>query len=908
MKPNVYVAFDLETTGLDFEHDEIIEVALERFENGEPKESKDFLIKPKQNLRPFIASLTGISDADLADAPDFATVAGQIRQFIGDYPLVAHNAQFDSKFLRSTFAKVGISIEENPVLDTLALSRIAYRSVPNHKLETLVSYLNIKRERAHRALPDADACGKLFWMALAEIEKLDAFAKHHLARLACGTVWEKIFEDCTPSHEELLTQEPESVTPPKISSAKERLPRVREFFGQGGKLSAVIPNFSARDSQLDFAEVVERNMYKGGISLLEAGTGMGKTLAYLIPAALKAAAGERVVVSTATRTLEEQLSKHDFPMIASLFGGKVSPLVLKGRGNYICLRKFEEHLKSPDVLLAPDERETFMTLIPWVEQTKTGEGSENTGFNLSRNRLLWNKFASDASTCLGEKCRFYEKCFGLNARRQAAKANLLFINHSLFLSDLALDFALLPTYEHIVFDEAHRLPAMSHASFGKMVRFFRLRNITKILVHPKAQEKGLVAEMEAQLTKANAESSLLDACAKLREATMECEKSLHRFFLKLGKKVFKNKADGFRYTKGILAEYDTDPKTVIESCNAVKAIAEDICSQLRNNSAFALMARNLEGAAMEISRFNEDFAFITAAGKEDWVFYMEEPGNPHTAILRAIPLYPGNNWTEKFYPWIKSATFTSATLSLQNSFDYFEERMGMLSPKLSKFKHPFVRNYPSAFDVNAKRRIIIADFLPKPNDPNFQAAVENVLSEILPGNKKNALVLFTSILSMTKSHQALAPLFAKMNKLLLCQQIDGGMDSLVEMFRKKREACLLGCQVFWEGIDLPESALELLVIPKLPFPNPSNPLIAGLADKLKEKNENAFKSLYIPEALLELRQGLGRLIRSESDSGTALFLDNRLVREPYGKSFTRLWGFKHEVAHSVEELRKLLGL
>lgn len=906
MKPNVYVALDLETTGLDFEHDEIIEVALERFENGSPVESRDFLIKPNRNIRPFISSLTGISETDLADAPDFATVAGEIRQFLGDYPIVAHNAQFDSKFLRDSFAKVGISIEGNPVLDTLVLSRIAYRDVPNHKLETLVAHLNIKRERAHRALPDADACGKLFWQALSEIEKLDSFVRHHLARIAKGTAWEQVFEDCIPSHEELSPLSPEAVLPPKTSSANTL--RVREFFGENGRLAKEIPNFTARQSQFDFAEVVERNMYKGGISILEAGTGMGKTLAYLIPAAIKAASGERVVVSTATRTLEEQLSKHDFPMIASLFGNSVSPLVLKGRGNYICLRKFEEHLNSPDVLLTLDERETFMTLLPWIEQTKTGDGSENTGFNLSRNRLLWNKFASDASTCLGEKCRFYEKCYGLNARRQAAKANLLFINHSLFLSDLALDFALLPAYEHIVFDEAHRLPAMSHASFGKMVRFFRLRNITKVLVHPKAPDKGLVAEMEAQLGKANMDSSILDACARLREAAMECEKSLHRFFMKLGKKVFKNKSDGFRFSRGILAEYDTDPKPVLESCNAVKAISEDICSQLRRVPAFELLARNLEGIAMEMSRFAEDFGFIVSAGKEDWVFYMEEPGNPHTAILRAIPLFPGDNWTEKFYPWIRSATFTSATLSLQNSFEYFEKRMGLLSPRLNKSKRPFVRSYPPAFDVNSKRRVIIADFLPKPNAPEYQKALEETLSAILSENKKNALVLFTSILSMTKTHDALVPHFAKNDKLLLCQQVDGGMDSLVEMFRKKREACLLGCQIFWEGIDLPENALELLVIPKLPFPNPSNPLIAALADKMKEQNENAFKNLYIPEALQELRQGLGRLIRSESDSGTVLFLDNRLVTEAYGKSFTRLWGFKHEVAHNIEELKNLLGL
>lgn len=907
MKPNVYIALDLETTGLDFEHDEIIEVALERFENGEPVESRDFLIRPAQTLRPFIASLTGISDADLADKPDFASVAGDIRKFLGDFPIVAHNAQFDTKFLKNSFAKVGISMEDNPVFDTLVLSRIAFRTVPNHKLETLVSYLDIPRERAHRALPDADACGKLFWKAILEIETFDSFVRHHLHRLSRGTVWERIFDDVLPSHEKLSPLEPESVSPP-TRNASERLPRVKEFFAENGKLSEAIPNYKPRESQMNYAETVERNMYKGGISILEAGTGMGKTFAYLIPAALKAASGERVVISTATRTLEEQLSRHDFPMIAPLFGGKVSPIVLKGRGNYICLRKFEEHLDSPEVLLAPDERESFMTLLPWIERTRTGDGNENSGFNLSRNRLLWNKFSSDASTCLGEKCPHFGRCFGLNARRQAAKANLLFINHSLFLSDLSLDFALLPAYDHIVFDEAHRLPSMSHSGFGKMVRFFRLRNITKILVHPKERDKGLVAELEAQLHTRNADVSLLESCERLRSATTECEKSLHRFFLKLGKKVFKRKTDGFRFSQGIFAEYDTDPKPVLDACRTVKAISEGLCENLRNVPELSLMARNLEGAAMEIGRFAEDFGFIVQAGKDDWVFYMEEPGNPHTAILRAIPLYPGKPWTEKFYPWIKSATFTSATLSVQGSFEYFERRMGMLSPSLDKSKQPFVRTYPSDFDVDKNRRIVIADFLPKPNSPEYQKALENVLSEILPENAKNALVLFTSVLSMTKVHDALLPRFAAKDKLLLCQQLDGGMDSLVEMFRKTRESCLLGCQVFWEGIDLPENALELLVIPKLPFPNPSNPLVASLSEKMKERGENAFRNLYIPEAVLELRQGLGRLIRSESDSGVALFLDNRLVGEAYGKSFTKLWNGRHEVAHSLGELKSLLGL
>jgi len=908
MKPNVFIAVDLETTGLDFENDEIIEIAMERFENGVSVDSRDFLVKPKQTLRSFITTLTGITNEELASAEDFASLAGKVREFIGDIPLVAHNSQFDFKFLKNAFATVGIAFESHPVFDTLLLSRIAFQDVPNHRLETLVKHLGIEREKAHRALPDADACGKLFCLALHEVEKFSAFEKYHLHNLSLGTVWESVFDAVTPDHTILNAEDPEDIPAP-MGNKTPYMPRIREFFGAEGKLSKILPDFVAREAQVDYAEIVERNMYKGGLSILEAGTGTGKTLAYLLPAALKAAAGERVVISTATRALQEQLWQRDLPSIASLLEGKVSATVLKGRGNYICYRKFQEHLDFTDTLLASDERETFMTLLPWVERTSTGDGNENTGFNLNRNRALWAKISSDASTCTGERCPFFSKCPGLSARRRASKANLVFINHSLFLADLALDFALLPAYDHIVFDEAHRLPNLSHHSFGRSLRFFRLRNIFKTLVHMKAEDKGLIAEIERKIVALEKPSAELQPlCARLRSDVSETEKQLHRFFLKLGKKVGKRKDNNFRFTQGIFAEFDADPKAVLDALVGLKATSDSLVTLLREEKTLEGLARDLDGIISDTVHFADDFDFISKGNREDWVFYLEEPFNPHTVIMNAMPLDPGKIWAEKFYPWIKSATFTSATLSVQGTLDYYIAQMGMNSENLPAGKRPFTRIYEAPFDVNAKRTVLIANFLPKPNDPEYQAALENVLCSILPPNKRNTLALFTSIVSMTKVHSALMPLFAEKNKLLLSQHVDGGMDSLVEMFRKERESCLLGCQVFWEGIDLPGDALELLVIPKLPFPNPGDPLVASKADRMKEKGENAFRNLFVPEALLELRQGMGRLIRGEGDSGVLLLLDNRLVTEAYGKSFTRLWGNNHTVVQSLEELKAKLGV
>lgn len=903
-----FVALDLETTGLDFDKDEIIEVALVRFENGTPAGTLDFLVRPQQVVRPFIYGLTGIDPHELAAAPVFADVAGKVRQFIGDLPVVAHNAQFDSKFLRSAFAKVGIPLDEHPFLDSLTASRIAWQEVANHRLETLIGYLGIERASAHRALPDALACGELFCKAQDVFAQMGAFARWHLGNLARGTVWSLVFDEPQGLAPALVPQ----TLPPfaaSVASAPKKGRRIHSFFGEKGLLSETLPGFAPRKGQGEFSEMCERNMHKGGLAVLEAGTGTGKTLAYLVPAALKASdSGERVVISTATRSLQEQLWQRDIPGIAPLFGDALRPALLKGRNNYLCLRKFQEHLDFPDLLLAPEERESFMALVPWVERTRTGDGNENTGFNLSRNRQLWNKVASEAATCVGERCPFFQQCHGLNSRRRASQANLVLVNHALFLQDLQLDFALLPTYEHIVFDEAHRLPDSSHQTFGRTVWFFRLRNILKQMVHVKQPEHGTLGTIEKALRAQPDGEASLDLCAATRESVSEAEKQLHKLFLRIGKKQRRQKEEtgGLRFKQGLQAEFDSDPNPALDALGKLKSALEALSAALRAVPVLAPLARDMDGSASEISRFSEDLAFIAKAQKEDWVFWLEEPWNPHTLRMHGAPLDPGATWSSKFYPWIKSALFTSATLAVQGNLEYYCTRMGMADPALPAGKSPFLRCFESPWNLDAQRRVIVANFLPKPSDTGYQAALDALLCELLPDVSVNTLMLYTSIGSLQKSHEAISPLFSAKNKTLLSQHSDGSMDSLVELFRKQRGACLLGTQVFWEGIDLPGNALELLVIPKLPFPSPGDPLVAGRADRIKEQGGNPFKELFVPEAVLDLRQGAGRLIRSPEDSGTLLLLDNRILTEAYGKSFARIWNGRHIIAKSAAELKELL--
>ena len=895
-----FVAVDLETTGLEFEKDEIIEVALVRFEDGNPVENVDFLVHPEAaTLRPFIESLTGISNADIADAPDFASVAGKISAFIGDMPLVAHNAMFDSRFLKNAMEKVGIPLS-NPVWDSLTLSRIAYQDVPNHRLDTLTQVLNIERSRAHRALPDAEACGKLFVMAYAKICSMDSWLLDALTRVARHSDWERLFGTAPEGEMSEPALSLRECDAPAVAPAG-KAPRVEEFFKEGGLLSKTAENFRVRPNQQEFASCVERNLYKGGICVLEAPTGSGKSLAYLVAAANKAVSGERVVISTATHALQDQLITHDIPQIEPLYEEKLKACVLKGRDNYLCVRKLHEILKAPETLLAPEERDSFMALLPWAVKTERGDIGECSSFSVARNRVLWSKLSSTATSCVGEKCAFHAKCPALCAKRSAMASNLLLVNHSLFLADLALDFALLPTYEHVVFDEAHRLPETSNQSFGRNISFFRYRNIAKTLVPQKGATGGLLNEISNRIPEDNVAAR--NECEQLSNDITETEKALHRFFMKIGKKLSKQKVGkgDLIYRNGIAADFDADPKSVLDQFDLMKTRAKSLLEMLADIPGVQGLSKDFSGRMEELARFAADLDFVVKAGRDSWVFYMEEPFNPHTLKMHACPLHSGDLWKEKFYPWVKSATFTSATLAVQGDLSYYAGRMGM--SELGQ-KRLFMKVFGEAFSSDERRSVMVANYLPKPSVPEFGEALNSTLVEVLPEVQENTMVLFTSISAMMKAQAALAPVFAAKGKLLLCQHVDGSLDGLIAMFRKSRGACLLGCQSLWEGVDFPGDALKLLVVTKLPFPNPSDPLVAGISADMKARGENVFKNFYVPEAYMELRQGLGRLLRSETDSGKVLILDNRVVTEAYGKTFARIWNMKHVIAKNVDDVKK----
>lgn len=890
--PKIFVAVDLETTGLEFDKDEIIEVALVRFEDGRAVESCDFFVKPALRLRPFISYLTGIAQETLEQAEEFQAIAGKLREFIGEFPLVAHNANFDVHFLKAAFEKVGIEFGNHPVFDSLAISRIAFPGMPNHKLSTLVSELGIERESAHRAVPDASAAGDVFLRSLAEIATWPSNLQAMLSKAAAGTIWGSVLEFAESSEPlSYKLKDLPAVTP--LLRQKVRM-RTDEFFGEKGRLAKAGSQAPTTELQKNFSRSVERNMYQGSVAIFEAADDFGKSLAYLVPAAIHAAAGERVVISVANKKLQERLYNEELPLLKKIFGDALKPCVLRGRNSYVCLRKLEEGLNDVENYFDDDERETVMTLIPWIARTETGDISENAGFNYIRNRIVWNKLKSDSLTCNAECNAEHFACPASVAKRQAASSNLIFVDHELFVSDMQLDFSLIPAYDHVIFDEAHLLPEISTQLLGRSVRFFDLRNPLKILVHPKDETKGLIAVAEKALP------SELVACTEIRTQIKEAEKALHRFFMKLGKRLSKKRPDNFRYKRGIIAEFDVSPTQVSEEVSKLKAELGALIAKLSDGGNKGV-AGSLGVVLSALSSFASDFEFLVHAERGEYVFFLEEPFNPHTVRLAATPLDIGKIWREKFYPRAGSVTFTSPAVSIKRSFDYFACKMG-LGPD-SGLRKPFARTLQATPN---EVKLAVANFLPKPNSADFQKAVDAFLASVLPDLEGNTLVLFASAFAMTKAHQAISAAFAAKNKLLLCQSVDGPTDNLLDIFRKERGVCLLANQPFGDGLDFPSEVLKNLIVLKLPFPNYADSLVSATAEALKENGQNAFKEFLVPEAFLTLAREFSSLVGTAKGAKITL-LDSRILTEVYGKTFAQLWNSKHTVLASEAAARSFLA-
>jgi Rad3-related DNA helicase len=626
-------------------------------------------------------------------------------------------------------------------------------------------------------------------------------------------------------------------------------------------------NIVPRKGQLEYSKFTTENLNanshsKQQFALAEGETGIGRTLGYLIPAMLHVnKTGEKILIATSTKVKLKYIWENDVQKILPHLNGKICVAILKERFSYICLRKFYNCINEPDLYLTAEERVIFFSIITWLEKTKDGDLNEV--LHYSRTPILWKKVACEAGSCLGDQCEHFSKCKFQNAKKNAENSNMLLVQHHLFLQDMQMDFAILPHCEKIIFDDAHKLPKESQKNFGKNLYFYALKNTVK----------------------QNA------WCKKWEEQATECEK----LFLALVKEVQnflqKTKKRKIAYTDNLSSESGISPETVQNSLRILLEIIEQTSSEF--------YAQNEMGKAKDCMQFASDIRkissnltfFFAASNNSEFVYWIDSPANPLQLTFYAEPINASAKWSKSLYPTLKSAFFTSDTISINGQFDYLTSRLALFGKNI-KTKIFATRTAEEHPDVLA------ANFLPKPAEEKYSDELTKALCEVISKNKFNTII-FSDMSSISKLRAEMEKNENLKNKNCFYQGTDGSFSNLSVFFLKEIGNVLVGTPdelKSLEEMELPENSL--IVISRLPFPDMTDPFLSKRMELLKEQGKNGFILLTMPETSMTLRRVYSAILRSGKKQ-TLLLLDSRIISEQYGAKIQKLFPNLKPLSHRV---------
>ena len=648
---------------------------------------------------------------------------------------------------------------------------------------------------------------------------------------------------------------------------------VDEFFASDGPLARAMPDYEERLEQSIFARNIAQAIEKNEALIAEAGTGTGKSLGYLAPAV---ACGLKVVISTGTKNLQEQLLNKDLKLLEKALGRKIEYQLMKGRTNYLCHFRADEWSKQLNLETNESELDP---ILAWREQTQDGDRAELA--TLPDNTPLWRQLTANSEQCLGQRCLDYERCFVTQMRRRAQNVDLIVVNHHLYFADLALrtrlgeDVGLLPPHDIIIFDEAHDLDDVAAMHFGYSISEKRFSELFHDIKKYIANKPSLATELG--LTLAGVEQNIrkifdLLPFDKLRKRLKDSE---------LDEKIFNvhERVDGhLEIIESHLVNIGTDEAMRLLERTAL--IAAELCFILkrsfrRSQGTDAELAqtlglhKSLQGDLFELSDTSTQQETLSNI---PFVRYTETPQDGHRVII-ARPIEAGP-FLQKVLTE-RTAIFVSATLRVGEKFDFFRQRVGLPESLEIAVESPF--------DYKKNARIYIPAGIPSPQHPDFfQAALEEALC-LIEAAQGGTFILCTSHRMLNEMSQHIS----RRSKKPVWVQGRAPKNLLLDEFTKCGEGVLLGTMSFWQGVDVPGNALEVVIIDKLPFASPDDPLVAARQDFLTEQGQSAFKLFQIPQAALLLRQGFGRLLRRQSDRGVVAIFDRRIQLKGYGKIFLR---------------------
>ena len=970
MDPRTFVAFDLETTGLNPNRDAIIEFGAVRFQNGAARERFTSFVNPGRPLPVRIQQITGIRPADVADAPPIEKLIPEIIAFLGGRTdaVVAHSAAFDISFLRTAGVKV-----QTPVLDTHELATILLPTQTSYSLGELCQALAISLPEAHRAAHDAEATADLLLCLLEQIEIVPTATLEALCAAGSESAWGAmlLFQDAlrrrqkshapAPVHWRSDLSEGEGSSHPAAAIEPSRgRPIAADFlaaaFSSDGPLAAdfdgeASAGFERREGQLEMARQALDALNRGDHKIIEAGTGTGKSLAYLLPAAAWATANDsRVVIATNTIPLQDQLLEKELPRVIRILAASgiaesdrarppVRAMVLKGRSRYLCTRRLTRWLEShapysggKESWLSPLELRFLAKVLVWLPHTRTGDLSE-LPIHDRREQALAAHVSSSADECSPQRCMARaapgqrnrigyarHRDFYLEAHRQAISAHLLVVNHALLLADVAAGGQVLPAYDSLIVDEAHHLESAATEQFTQHMDLRVLnslldgmeRAISQFAIHHsqdaiRTLSRQLAADRRSLQTSIPVFfNALLDFVLRHSESGADRSPSAR-----------KSAGKGTRASSGYPQRVALDNRLRAQpEWSEIEISWDDVSAQIvqllghltelaaqldapswdRGRPAAALVgeapadteSEARSRALQTLNRVQTDLAGLLQVAddvilrplhlQKQSVAWLElndrllPQGGPDAVVLSRAPIQVSEKLAADLFGNLRAVVLTGATLQAGDRFDYLRDRLGCWDASGTVIDSPF--------DYKRNVLLYLPSDMPTPDRHDYQHALEQAILHAALAAGGRTLVLFTSHSHLRASAEAIRAPLADAG-LQLLQQGQGSRRRNLRDFRANPRSLLLGTSSYWEGIDLPGEQLVCLLIARLPFAVPTDPLNAARS----RLYEDAFHEYAVPEAVIRLRQGFGRLIRRASDRGVVVLLDSRLWQRSYGEFF-----------------------
>jgi len=670
---------------------------------------------------------------------------------------------------------------------------------------------------------------------------------------------------------------------PERPLAEEDLASILE---PGGALSRISPGYEERPSQVGLVRLITRGFNEEKLVVAEAGTGVGKSYAYLLPSLCWAEANEqRVVISTATINLQQQIMEKDLPMARQLTGTDVKAVLVKGRRNYLCLNRLQEALEEDS--LFRDENDELFRIREWAASSKEGSLSE---LPVVPDDALWSQLCSETDACFGPRCRYHERCFVMRARREAASAGILVVNHHLFFADLSLRLngmgfdhaAVLPPYHKIVFDEAHNIENSATSFFsGEYSRKMLRKHLSRLYRQKRGRSTGILMRLE-QL-KAPPDDLLFTEL--IRELTSQAEIT---------------DALAFDYNPASMTIRITDVRDPEYRTRILEPVAQlrkkfhalldgmvrwnDLLDDADREHPAAMEFKMILSRLNQISSFLDKFYHFDGDDDEN-IYWLEKRVSDRGAQVRFVvtPLDISSWMRSGIYDSYGTAVFTSATLTIDRQFRYWMGRVGMLGQDGERV---LTGQFDSPFPYGTNVLLGLPENIPEPSSEAFGDFLVPALKEMLELNEGRSLVLFTSYDMLRRSYEQISAEWT-MPEISLLRQGSDDRSRLLKRFSEDTASVLFATDSFWEGVDTPGESLRLVIICRLPFRVPSDPVYQARLEAIEKRGGNPFRDLSLPEAVMKFRQGFGRLMRRKSDRGGVVVLDPRLVTRNYGVMFLR---------------------